>query len=86
MKRTQFNVEIFSNGRFVQWFPADSMKDILRNIARYEGVSLFRDVKLTYLIFQSNPKGHWESLGGRYHIACRINSNGKERPEFFKSL
>ena len=86
MKRTKFNVEIFSNGKFYQWFPADSMSDIFRQIAKYEGVSKLHDLKLTYLVFQSNPKGHWESLGGRYHMACRINSSGKEKPEFFRLL
>lgn len=82
--KKQFNVEIFCNGCFVQWFPANSMSEILIHISRYEGVSKLKDLKLSYLIFQPNPNGRWESLGSRYHMACRINSNGKEKPEFFK--
>ena len=84
MKRTKFNVEIFSNGKFYQWFPAESMNEILKHIARYESVSKLDDLKLTYLIFQNNSKGRWESMGGHYHMVCRINSTGKEKPEFFR--
>ena len=86
LKRNSFNVEIFHDGKFYQWFPANSMSEILTHIARYEGVSKLKDLKLTYLIFQTNSNGRWESMGARYHRVCTINASGTEKPEFFRTV
>lgn len=78
-----FNVEIFSNNTFLNWFPASSMKEVLNFIAKYEGVIRLSDLKLTYLIFQQTDHGVYQGLASRYHRVCSIHATGKEKPKFF---
>lgn len=80
---THFNVEIFNNGKFVQWFPATSVKEIFSIIAKYEGVSKLKDLKLSYLIFQADNRGRWYFGNTHYNKVCTINAKGTEKPEFF---
>lgn len=81
----RYNVEIFSSGKFWKWYPADTMKGVLDNIAHIEGAEKLCDLRFSYLVFQQSQSGRYTSLGGRrYHMACAINTTGKERPYFME--
>lgn len=78
-----FNVEIFNNGKFLQWFPASSIKEIFSIISAYEGVSKLKDLKLSYLVFQADKHGRWHFGNTQYNRVCTINAKGTEKSEFF---
>lgn len=80
------NVEIFCNGVFCQWFPARTMKEVLTQISKYEGVERLSDLKLSYLVFQKSDKGPYRGVYGRYHKVCSINATGREKPKFFDPI
>lgn len=84
-------VEIFCNGVFFQWFPARTMKEVLTQISKYEGVERLSDLKLSdlklsYLVFQKSDKGPYRGVYGRYHKVCSINATGREKPKFFDPI
>ena len=80
----RLDVEIFHNNKFLQWFPASSIKEVLQVIARYENIERMEDITLSYLVFQQTDKGRYKGLAGRYTKICSIHATGKEKPEFFK--
>ena len=82
----RYNVEIFNNGKFWKWYPADTMRGVLDDIAHIEGVEKLCDLRLSYLVFQQSKSGRYSlAIGGRrYHMACAINTTGKERPYFME--
>ena len=79
-----FNTEVFYEGKFVQWMCANSLSDLIQLIAKYERVDKLNDLKLSYLVFQENPEGRWKGTCGKWHLACRINCRGDEKPKFFE--
>lgn len=80
----QYNVEIFSNGKFWKWYPAATMKGVLDGIAHIEGAEKLCDLRLSYLVFHQSQAGRYALGGRRYHLACAINTTGVERPYFME--
>ena len=80
----RYNVEIFNNGKFWKWYPAATMKGVLDGIAHIEGAEKLCDLRLSYLVFQQSQAGRYSLSGHRYHLACAINTTGKERPHFME--
>jgi hypothetical protein len=85
---SSFDVEAFYNGKFYGWFPVSDMASLLNTLSDFERAEKVTDLKLSYLVFAPNPQGIYKSSTSskHYQLVCRINSKGKECPEFFKKV